>query len=173
MKQCSSASLSARQTSSRSSTPTPPIISSPNMVSRASLTLEPRPGLHVEVANGDHVADGGLCRGMPLHIAREHFKVDNLAIPLESFDIVLGVQWLRTINSTTFACHSGVRTAALLGTAWLLHARQSAWPHAPMKSFWTPCCWSSRASSRNPWAFPQRAPLTTRSISCRARHRWR
>lgn len=96
---------------------------SQSTVSRAGLTLEPRPGLHVEVANGDHVAGGGLCYGMPLHIAKEHFKVDNLAILLGGFDIVLGVQWLRTMNSTTFLCHSGVRAAALLGTAWLLHAR--------------------------------------------------
>lgn len=62
------------------------------------MRLEPRSGLSVEVVNGDHVASGGLCRGMPLRNDGEHFKVDGLTIPLGGFDIVLGIQWLRTLD---------------------------------------------------------------------------
>lgn len=73
---------------------------SESTVSRAGLTLKPRPGLHIEVANGDHIASRGLCRGLPLVIDSGCFTVDRLTIPLGSFDIVLGIQWLRTLGPT-------------------------------------------------------------------------
>lgn len=39
---------------------------SESIVTRANLMLEPRLGLHNEVANGHQVVSGGLCRGLPL-----------------------------------------------------------------------------------------------------------
>lgn len=71
---------------------------SESTVTRASLMFQPSPGLHSEVANGDQVASGGLCHGLPLYIAGERFQVDGLAIPLGGFDIVLGLRWLRTLR---------------------------------------------------------------------------
>lgn len=41
---------------------------------------------------------GGLCRGFPLVIDSECFMVDGLTIPLGGFDIVLGIQQLRTLG---------------------------------------------------------------------------
>lgn len=41
---------------------------------------------------------GGLCRGLPLQIDAENFKVDGLAIPLGGYDIVLRITWLRTLG---------------------------------------------------------------------------
>lgn len=60
-------------------------------VARVGLTLDPYLGIHVEVANDDHVTSGGLCRDMALQVDDKHFKVDGLAIPLGGFDIVLGI----------------------------------------------------------------------------------
>lgn len=60
-------------------------------VARTGLTLEPCPGLHIEVTNGDHVTGDGLCRDMALQVDGEHYKVDDLAIPFGGFDIVLGI----------------------------------------------------------------------------------
>lgn len=72
---------------------------SDSTVARTGLTLEPHPGFHVEVANDDHVTSGGLCCEMALQVDGEHFKVDDLAIPLRGFDIILGIQWLRSLGS--------------------------------------------------------------------------
>lgn len=72
---------------------------SDSTVAHTGLTLGPHRNIHVEVANSDHIASGGLCRSMPLCIDGEHFTVDGLAIPLDDFDIVLGIQWLCTLGS--------------------------------------------------------------------------
>lgn len=58
----------------------------------------PRPGLRVSVANGDRVPTSGLCSGLPLSISQEDFTINCYDIPLGSFDVVLGVQWLRTLG---------------------------------------------------------------------------
>ncbi|XP_073356766.1 uncharacterized protein [Aegilops tauschii subsp. strangulata] len=67
-------------------------------LTRAGLTPRSCPGLRVMVANGDQVASGGVFRGLPLHIGEQHFTTDCSAIPLGSFDIVLGVGWLRNLG---------------------------------------------------------------------------
>jgi hypothetical protein len=66
----------------------------------AHLHLDPlhQPGLHVKVANGDRVASAGVCRATHIYIDEEEFVVDLFVIPLEGFDMVLGVQWVRTLG---------------------------------------------------------------------------
>lgn len=65
---------------------------------RLGLTLAPRQGMSVAVANGDRVTCAGLCSGMRPTVDEEDFSIDCYAIPLDGFELVLGVQWLRTVD---------------------------------------------------------------------------
>lgn len=65
---------------------------------RIGVCLSPLPRMKVTVANGDRVASLGVHRGLRIDINDEFFHVDCYALPLEGFDVVLGVQWLRTLG---------------------------------------------------------------------------
>lgn len=54
--------------------------------------------MNVAVANGDRLTSAGVCRDMEVRIAQEVFHLDYYAIALSEFDVVLGVQWLRTLG---------------------------------------------------------------------------
>jgi hypothetical protein len=54
--------------------------------------------VQVTVANGDRVVSPGMSQGVALDIFGEQFKIDCHAILLDGFDIILGVQWLRTLG---------------------------------------------------------------------------
>lgn len=62
------------------------------------LTITPCRGLSVKVANGDRVANAGICIDTALHIDGEDFVIDCYQLPLAGFDVVLGVHWLRTLG---------------------------------------------------------------------------
>jgi hypothetical protein len=64
------------------------------------LHLEPlfRPGLQVTVANGDRVASAGVCPNVKFFIGSEEFVLDLFVIPLAGYEMVLRVQWLRTLG---------------------------------------------------------------------------
>jgi hypothetical protein len=44
------------------------------------------------------VAITGVCRTTHIYIDEEEFVVDLFVIPLEAFDMLLGVQWLCTLG---------------------------------------------------------------------------
>lgn len=52
----------------------------------------------VTVASGDHILSSGVCRTLPLEIGKDSFIMDCYVIPLDEFDVVLGVQWLATLG---------------------------------------------------------------------------
>ncbi|WVZ94364.1 hypothetical protein U9M48_040263 [Paspalum notatum var. saurae] len=54
--------------------------------------------LHVTVANGDKVACRGRTDHVPVDIASEQFATNFYAIPLDGFDVVLGVAFLCTLG---------------------------------------------------------------------------
>lgn len=54
--------------------------------------------LQVTVANGDCILSLGVGRALPLEIGKDSFSVDYYVIPLDEFDVVLGVQWLATLG---------------------------------------------------------------------------
>lgn len=62
------------------------------------LQLTPRPGLSVKVANGDRVTSAGVCRDTPVAIGEEAFHINCYILPLDGFDVVLDVQWLKTLG---------------------------------------------------------------------------
>ena len=65
---------------------------------RAGLCVATSQGAHVVVANGDHVACRGLARDVPIRIGEERFVINCFSIPLDCYDMVLGISWLRTLG---------------------------------------------------------------------------
>jgi hypothetical protein len=57
-----------------------------------------RPGLQVTIANGDQVASASVCPNVKFFIDSEEFVLDLFVIPLADYEMVLGVQWLRTLG---------------------------------------------------------------------------
>jgi hypothetical protein len=72
------------------------------------LQPEPWPGLTVVVTNDDQVASDGVYRATRVFIGSEEFILNLFVIPLDDFDMVLGVQWLRSLGSILWdfdCCH--------------------------------------------------------------------
>ena len=65
---------------------------------RLGLDITHRPGLTVKVANGEQVISLGVCRATTVLIEGEPFTLDCYALPLEGFDVILGVQWLKLLG---------------------------------------------------------------------------
>ncbi|KAF2297357.1 hypothetical protein GH714_021883 [Hevea brasiliensis] len=55
-------------------------------------------GLKVHVANGEQLTSPGICKGIPVLLKSNSFMVDLFVLPLTNFDMVLGVNWLRTLG---------------------------------------------------------------------------
>lgn len=65
---------------------------------RLGLACAARNGLSVAVANSDRVQCTGHCNGVTLAIDDEAFHIDIFAIPLDAFELILGVHWLRMLG---------------------------------------------------------------------------
>ncbi|XP_066395761.1 uncharacterized protein [Miscanthus floridulus] len=65
---------------------------------RVGLQFQACPGAGVIVANGDRVACRGLARDIGIRIADEMFTIDCYSIPIDSYDMVLGITFLRTLG---------------------------------------------------------------------------
>jgi hypothetical protein len=68
------------------------------VAARIDLRVEPCPGLSVKVANGDQITSSGVCPKQRLSIDSEDFDVNCFILPLAGFNIVLRVQWLRSLG---------------------------------------------------------------------------
>lgn len=73
-----------------------------NTAHSLGLAMAPRKGMSVTVANGDRVPCVGLCSKVTLQVGEEDFSIDCFTIPLDSFELVLGIQWLRTLGLITW-----------------------------------------------------------------------
>lgn len=65
---------------------------------RNRITLEPTPGRHVKVANGDPVFCQGINRQATININNESFTIKAYAIPLDTFKIILETTSLRILG---------------------------------------------------------------------------
>ncbi|XP_071685220.1 uncharacterized protein [Lolium perenne] len=65
---------------------------------RVGIDIIQRPDMRVAVANGDRVTSNGVCRNLVLTVGLEEFWVDCYTLALGGIDIVLGVQWLRSLG---------------------------------------------------------------------------
>ena len=97
------------------------------MVVTSGVTMRPHSGLNVMVANGDRVTSVGLCQAMLIQIGQEEFTLDCYAMPLDGFDVILGVQWLGTLGPITWDFYNMMMTFAC-------HGRRVIWTSLPMPS---------------------------------------
>jgi hypothetical protein len=68
------------------------------VATQLGLQVTPSPGLSVKVANGDNITGSGIYSKLQIAIAEETFHVTCYGLPLAGFNIVLGVQWLRSLG---------------------------------------------------------------------------
>jgi hypothetical protein len=66
--------------------------------SRTRVPVTKRASMRVAVANGDHVFSNGVCRNMAFVCAQERFLITCYTLALGGFDVVLGIQWLRSLG---------------------------------------------------------------------------
>jgi hypothetical protein len=69
-----------------------------DLFSRLWLATAPHPTLRVLMANGDRVLCQGVARNVALAIGTEEFSIDCFGINLGEFDLILGVEFLRTLG---------------------------------------------------------------------------
>lgn len=62
------------------------------------LRAQPTPTLRVLVGNGNEVESCNLCRDVAMHVQGRAFTVDLHVLPLCGADVVLGVQWLKSLG---------------------------------------------------------------------------
>jgi hypothetical protein len=70
-----------------------------------NMLLSPCHGLRVCVANGDHLECSGVARNVMFLVGNEAFSSDFFVIPLDTFDSVLGIQWLQSLGSDYMGLH--------------------------------------------------------------------
>ncbi|KAG6482282.1 hypothetical protein ZIOFF_058913 [Zingiber officinale] len=69
----------------------------------------------------------GLCKSVPLQVGKDTFSVDLYMLPLEGFDIVLGVKWLRTLGPIIWDFRS-------LMVKFVLAGKEVLWRGHPLES---------------------------------------
>ncbi|WVZ84102.1 hypothetical protein U9M48_031165 [Paspalum notatum var. saurae] len=62
------------------------------------LPIDPRPAQRVLVANGDRVPCQGMARNVAITIGKEAFHIGCYGIALGEYDLILGVEFLRTLG---------------------------------------------------------------------------
>lgn len=62
------------------------------------IQLHHRPGLHVALPDGGKMASSGISRNLEMTVQGYEFSADFFAIPLEGFDLVLGIHWLKRLG---------------------------------------------------------------------------
>ncbi|KAJ0043686.1 hypothetical protein Pint_18478 [Pistacia integerrima] len=70
----------------------------PSVIQRSHLPSNQTEWLSVKVANGQAVLSEGSCAAVPLHMQGNLYAIDFYILTLGGCDIVLGVQWLRTMG---------------------------------------------------------------------------
>jgi hypothetical protein len=68
------------------------------VVHALGLNVTLQPGLSVKVANGERLQSYGACKATKVLVQGESFVMNCYALPLEGFDVILGVQWLKSLG---------------------------------------------------------------------------
>jgi hypothetical protein len=69
-----------------------------DLMRRLQLAIAPLPNMRILVANGDGVTCEGVARNVALAIGTEEFEINCFSVPLGEFDLILGVDFLRTLG---------------------------------------------------------------------------
>lgn len=73
-------------------------IMQPRIASFLALPTQPIHSFSVMVGNGAYLQCSGLCPEVPLLVKNQCFQVPFYLLPIQGADVVLGVQWLKTIG---------------------------------------------------------------------------
>jgi hypothetical protein len=57
-----------------------------------------QPGLSVKVVNGERLQSYGACKATDVLVQGEHVIMTCYTLPLKGFDVILGVQWLKSLG---------------------------------------------------------------------------
>ncbi|XP_058782994.1 uncharacterized protein LOC131657638 [Vicia villosa] len=68
------------------------------LVKQLGLELQPTDAFNVLVGNGEELPCGYLCRQLPILLGPNEFFVDFFVLPISGAELVLGVQWLKTLG---------------------------------------------------------------------------
>ena len=68
------------------------------LVKSLGLQTQPTRPLHVMVGNGNVIDCHQICNQVPIHVQNQVFTVDLHVLPLSGADIVLGVQWMKSLG---------------------------------------------------------------------------
>jgi len=79
------------------------------------------------VVNGERVPRMGICKLVPLQVGDDIFHADFYTIPLEGFDVILGVKWLCTLGPILWDFSS-------LTMKFVLEGKQILWRGQPSKA---------------------------------------
>lgn len=71
---------------------------SPNFTKKAHIPTITNSNLQILLGTGIMVQGLGICKRVPLHVQGLEFIVDCIALELSGIELVLGVQWLRTLG---------------------------------------------------------------------------
>jgi hypothetical protein len=146
------------------------------VVHRLAMAITFHLGLSVRVVNGEQMQSYGTCKSTTLSIQGETFQVDCYTLPLEGFDVILGVQWLKSLGpivldfmalSMAFL-HNGcsVRFIGCGGMAPSLYTYKSKIICS------TPCSQHILTSLQNPVVFCLSVATITAYIFCRGQLQW-
>ncbi|KAG6490402.1 hypothetical protein ZIOFF_051698 [Zingiber officinale] len=97
------------------------------LVLNLKVEIQKRPNLKVCVANGERVPSLGLCKSVPLQVGKDTFSIDLYMLPLEGFDMILGVKWLRTLGPIIWGFRS-------LKMKFVLVGKEVLWRDHPLES---------------------------------------
>nr|KYP37756.1 Retrotransposable element Tf2 [Cajanus cajan] len=70
----------------------------PRIAQHLHLPITPTPQFPVMVGNGSHIYCAGLCSQVPLSLHSHSFTIPFYLLPIQGADVVLGIEWLRTLG---------------------------------------------------------------------------
>ena len=73
---------------------------------RLACAIQTITGLQISVANGELLKTQEMCKGVLLELQGCRQGVDLLVLPLKGCDVVLGIQWLKTLGSIVWDFNS-------------------------------------------------------------------
>ena len=59
-------------------------------------------GIWVEVANGQELKCDAICVGFKWKMQQQNFQADVYLLPLQSYDLILGIQWLKILDDISW-----------------------------------------------------------------------
>ncbi|PNX96205.1 Ty3/gypsy retrotransposon protein, partial [Trifolium pratense] len=73
----------------------------PRIASHLHIPTKTIPNFSVMVGNGSHLNCSGFCPNVPINIQNNLFHIPFYLLPIEGADVVLGMEWLRTLGPLT------------------------------------------------------------------------